>query len=322
LTQVQAGTYAVAMMRRIVLHGHRGARGLFPENTLVGFAGALAIGVDAIELDVGVTADGVVVVTHDPRLNPDITRIGRGAWLNAPGPAIRELRAAELAGCDVGRIRPGSGYATAHPDQVPYDGAGIPTLADVLRLDSRTSFNIELKTFPFHPELAVDGAAMADAVVAVADAHGASARIIVQSFDWRGPRRLRRARPDIRLAWLTSSAFLASARIWWDGPHPADFCGSVVRAVAAEGGPTWGPDHADLTEESLAEAHALGLTVVPWTVNRPPDMRRLIRWGVDGLITDRPDLARLVLAEEGYPLPPSRRVEEIGSGRGAGEQRA
>ena len=81
-------------------------------------------------------------------------------------------------------------------------------------------FNIELKTFPWHPGLAVDGAAMADAVVAVADAHGAADRIIVQSFDWRGPRRLRRTRPDIRLAWLTSGRVLAGARTWWDGPHP------------------------------------------------------------------------------------------------------
>ena len=155
---------------------------------------------------------------------------------------------------------------------------------------------------------------MADAVAAVVDAHGAADRIIVQSFDWRGTRRLRRTRPEIRLAWLTSSAFLAGARTWWDGPHPADFGGSVARAVAAEGGPTWGPYYADLTEEILAEAHGLGLSVVPWTVNRPEDMRRLIRWGVDGLITDRPDLARGVLAEAGYPLPPSRRTEEIGGG--------
>ena len=201
-----------------------------------------------------------------------------------------------------------------HPDQVPHDGATIPTLADVLRIDPPVRFNIELKTFPWHPGLAVDGAAMADAVVAVADAQGAADRIIVQSFDWRGPRRLRRTRPDIDLAWLTSAALLAGARIWWDGPHPADFGGSVARAVAAEGGRTWGPEHDDLTEETLAEAHALGLRVVPWTVNRPEDMRRLIRWGVDGLITDRPDLARAVLAEAGYPLPPSRRVEEIGGG--------
>ena len=302
------------MMRRIDLHGHRGARGLFPENTMGGFAGALAIGVDAIELDVAVTADDVVVVTHDPRLNPDITRTRNGDWLAAPGAVIRSLRAADLAGYDVGRIRPDSAYATLHPDQMPHDGATIPTLADVLRINPLASFNIELKSFPWHPGLAVDGAAMADAVVAVADAQSAAERIIVQSFDWRGPRRLRRARPDIRLALLTSATFLPGARIWWDGPHPADFGGSVARAVAAEGEFTWGPDHADLTEEDLAEAHALGLRVVPWTVNRPADMRRLIRWGVDGLITDRPDLARTVLAEAGYPVPPSRRTEEIGRG--------
>ena len=67
----------MAMIRRIDLHGHRGARGLFPENTMAGFAGALAIGVDVLELDVAMTADDVVVVTHDPRLNPDITRTSR-----------------------------------------------------------------------------------------------------------------------------------------------------------------------------------------------------------------------------------------------------
>jgi glycerophosphoryl diester phosphodiesterase len=307
-------------MRRIELHGHRGARGLLPENTLASFAGALAIGVDAIELDVAMTADGIVVVTHDPRLNPDITRTASGAWLDAPGPAVRALRAADLARYDVGRIRPGSGYAVAYPDQSPRDGARIPALAEVLRLDPRVTINIELKTFPRDPGLAVDGAAMADAVVAVADAAGAAGRIIVQSFDWRGPRRLRRTRPEIRLAWLTSSAVLTDARCWWDGPDPADFGGSVPRAVAAEGGPTWAPAYADLTEESLAEARALGLKVVPWTVNQPDEMRRLIRWGVDGLITDRPDLARGVLEGEGCELPPSRGVQEIGAGRGVGEQ--
>jgi glycerophosphoryl diester phosphodiesterase len=304
----------MAMMPRIDLYGHRGARGLFPENTLVGFAGALAIGVDVLELDVAVTADDVVVVTHDPRLNPDITRTRDGIWLNAPGAAIRSLRAAELAGYDVGRIRPDSSYATLHPVQMPHDGATIPTLAEVLRIDPLVRLNIELKTFPWHPDLAVDGVAMADAVAAVADAHGAADRIIVQSFDWRGPRRLRRTRPEIDLAWLTSAASMASARSWWDGPLPADFGGSAVRAVAAEGGRTWGPEHDGLTEEALSEAHSLGLRVVPWTVNRPDDMRRLIRWGVDGLITDRPDLARAALSESGYPVPPSRRVEKVRSG--------
>lgn len=285
------------MMHRVELHGHRGARGLFPENTLAGFAGALGFGVDALELDVAVTADGEVVVTHDPRLNPDITRDSKGNWLAAPTPAINSLSAAEVSAFDVGRIRPGTAYAQAFPDQAAQDGATIPRLVDVLRLDARARFNIELKSFPLHPSLTIDGASMARAVVALADSCHAIGRIIVQSFDWRGPRLLRRTRPAIRLAWLTSAATLLAARTWWDGPDPSDYGGSIPRAVAAEGGSTWGPDYRDLTRDSLAEAHALGLRVVPWTVNRPDDMRRLIGWGVDGLITDRPDLARSVLTK-------------------------
>src|SRR5262245_59495663 len=117
------------MVRKIELQGHRGARGLFPENTLIGFAGALAIGVDVLELDVGMTADDVVVVTHDSRLNPQITRTGQGAWLTDPGPLVRALRATELAGYDVGRIRPGTSYAEQFPEQRPHDGATIPALA-------------------------------------------------------------------------------------------------------------------------------------------------------------------------------------------------
>jgi glycerophosphoryl diester phosphodiesterase len=287
----------VAMGHRIELHGHRGARGLLPENTMVGFAGALRIGVDALELDVGVTADAVVVVTHDPRLNPDLTRDRNGNWLSAPTPAIRSLRAAALSDYDVGRIRPGSTYAAEYPDQAPQDGSRIPRLAEVLRIDPVVRFTIELKSWPLHPELTMSGAEMAEAVVDVVKSSGASDRSIVQSFDWRGPRHLRRTRPGVQVSWLTSAATLMAARAWWDGPDPSDFGGSVPRAVAAEGGPMWGPDFRDLTEDSLAEAHALGLKVVPWTVNRPQDMHRLIRWGVDGLITDRPDLARYALAK-------------------------
>jgi glycerophosphoryl diester phosphodiesterase len=285
-----------AMKRSIELHGHRGARGLYPENTLVGFAGALAIGVDTLELDVAMTLDDVVVVSHDPALNPDITRTLDGAWLARHGPRIRTLRAGELAGYDVGRIRPGSAYAAAFPDQAPRDDAYIPLLKEVLRIDPDVKFDIELKTFPSQPEVTVDGATMAVAVLAVADATGTSGRITMQSFDWRGPRHVRRTRPGIRLAWLTRAAMLPRARVWWDGPDPSDYGGSVPRAVAAEGGPIWGPEHVDLTEESLAEAHGLGLLVIPWTVNWPDDMHRLIGWGIDGLITDRPDLARAVMA--------------------------
>ncbi len=297
------------MCSNFVLIGHRGARGLFPENTCEGFAQALALGIDGIELDVGVTADGVPVVCHDPALNPDLVRTADGRWLASPGPLIRSLTAAQLVHYDVGRVRRGSGAAIASPAQVPHDGARIPRLDEVLeRFD--TQFVIELKTLPDRPEWTVPTVEMAERVATVVEAAGAAPRVRIESFDWRGPRHLRRTRPELRLAWLTRRATVAAARLWWDGPSPADYGSSVPRAVAAEGGgrggDVWAPDHVDLTAELVAEAHELGLAVLPWTVNRPEDMARLISWGVDGLVTDRPDLARAVMAGAGFTLPRAR----------------
>jgi glycerophosphoryl diester phosphodiesterase len=108
-------------------------------------------------------------------------------------------------------------------------------------------------------------------------------------------RHLRWNRPGVARSWLTCARTVSAAPLWWDGDGVGRHSGSIPRAVAAEGGPVWGPDHVGLDEQQVAEAHALGLEVVPWTVNRPEDMARLIAWGVDGLITDRPDLARHVL---------------------------
>jgi glycerophosphoryl diester phosphodiesterase len=287
------------MNRPCVIIGHRGARGLFPENTLEGFAATLALGVDVLELDVALTADGVVVVTHDPALNPNLTRDVNGAWLQAPTPLVRSLRAADLSTYDVGRLQPGTAYAALHPDQIPRDGARIPTLDAVVRLDPSVRFIIELTTFPGEPGRSAAGADLADAVLAVADAVGVTPRVTVEGFDWRGARHLRASRPDLRLAWLTRAETVRDAATWWGGPVPADFGGSVPRAVAAEGGPVWAPDHHDLTGALIDEAHALGLQVIPWTVNEPADMRRLIGWGVDGLVTDRPDRAQAVMAAPG-----------------------
>jgi glycerophosphoryl diester phosphodiesterase len=289
------------MALKCVIQGHRGARWLFPENTVEGFVRAMALGVSGFELDVGVSADGVVVVSHDLALNPDITRGPDGAWLALPTPLMRALSFAELARLDVGRIRPGSATAARFPDQLPIDGARIPSLAAVLAATGHASrgqaaLTIELKTDPTRPAASVAGVAMADAVMAVVDAAGAARRVTLESFDWRGPRHLRRTRPEVDCALLTAPETVGAARSWWDGPHPSDFGGSVPRAVAAEGVGTWAPDHAALAQDDIDEAHGMGLAVLPWTVNEPAAMRRLLAWGADGLITDRPDLALRVLA--------------------------
>lgn len=298
------------------LQGHRGARGLAPENTLEGFAVALSLGVTTLEMDTGVTADGVVVVMHDPTLNPDITRGPDGAWLSPPGPAVRSLTLAELQRHDVGRIRPGTRYAATFPDQVPADGARVPTLEAVLALAASASptvrFNIETKVFPTRPELTVTPEAMAEAVAAVIDRAGITGRAVVQSFDWRSLAWLRDNRPSLARSYLTSQSGgydTVSSRgglpsPWLGGLDAEAHGNSAPRLVVAAGGTIWSPNFRDLTEERVAEARRLGLTVLPWTVNDAPTMERLIGWGVDGIITDRPDILRAVMAARGMALPP------------------
>ncbi len=207
-----------------------------------------------------------------------------------PGPLIRSLTEAELAVYDVGRLRPGSDYSASFPDQQPIDGARIPRLADVLALPGAPRLTVELKTFPDHPEWTADPVTMATATLAVLDGAGATARAMLESFDWRCLHFLRRARPDVRLGWLTRASLGPATRLWWDGCEPADYGGSVPRAVAAQGGTTWLPEWCDLTRDQVEEAHDLGMRVVAWTVNQVADAGRLASWGVDGLISDRPDL--------------------------------
>jgi glycerophosphoryl diester phosphodiesterase len=154
------------IMRSFQLLGHRGARGLFSENTVAGFAAAFALGVDAVELDVAMTADGVPVVSHEPALRPEITRGPDGHWLETPGPLLHALRFAELRRFDVGGIRPGSSYAAEFPVQAPQDGAHIPSFEEAVSI-APGRFLAELKTFPDRPEITAPAVALAEATVAV-----------------------------------------------------------------------------------------------------------------------------------------------------------
>ena len=209
----------------------------------------MALGVDAIELDVAVTADGVAVVFHDVALHGDIARGPDGAWLDGEGPLIRSLGLAELARFDVGRLRPGSAYAALYPAQVPCDGARVPTLLETFAATAPVRIDAELKTEPGRPEATVSPAEMAERVLAVAAEAGGLGRLDVRSFDWRGLRHVRALRPDLGLTFLTNAASVAEAALWWDGPTPGDFGGSVPRVVAAEApGACWAPGYRDLTQ--------------------------------------------------------------------------
>lgn len=320
LSLTAAGLAGVACAPALAfdLQGHRGARGLAPENTLPAFNKALAIGVSTLELDVGVTRDGVVVVGHNPALEPDLVRAADGRFLAERGPTLHSLTFAQLQAFDVGRLRPGSRYAAQFPDQVPVDGTRMPRLAEVLALakargPAGLQLSIETKLTPQAPEATLAPAPFARAVINEIRAAGLATRSSIQSFDWRTLQEVQREAPEINTVYLSSqspnfntvaSAADGSASPWTAGFSLAEH-GSVPRLVKAAGGRIWSAHHASLSAELVQEAHALGLTVLAWTVNEPAQISRLLDLGVDGLISDRPDRVRAELQRRGLPLPPA-----------------
>ncbi len=307
------------------LQGHRGARGLAPENSLPAFAKALAIGVSTLELDVGISADRQVVVSHDLRLSPSLVRGAAGAWLQQPTPALNQLPLARLQQFDVGRIAPNSRYARRFPEQVGEDGVRIPTLAQVVALtkrlgNHRVRFNIETKLRPDQPDETVPVGDFVDLLLAVIRQVGIADRASIQSFDWRSLRRVQRDAPNIPTVYLTAQqrwldnlqAGQPGASAWTAGFDIDAHGGSVPALVKAAGGSIWSPYYRELDSEQLQKAHALGLKVIVWTVNEDWRMAELIDLGVDGIITDYPDRLRAVMAEKGLPLPAAAALPKAG----------
>ncbi|WP_439938507.1 glycerophosphodiester phosphodiesterase family protein [Nocardia sp. N13] len=268
------------------LQAHRGGAGLWPENTLEAFGRALALGVSTLELDVHLTAEDDVVVAHDPAL-ADARRIRELTRADLPPtmPLLRQV-AALLEDRDAAPVRVNL--------EIKYDAL------DAARLTSREAF-----------------------VAKVVDAlriDGLVGRTSIQCFDWGVLDRVGDAEPALARNLLVSPKYLKPGD---DGPSPwfdgltvdADF----VRTAAAQGFTAISPIHGSpflsgvddpayepfATEALIADAHAAGLTVIPYVVDDAPTMRHLVRAGADGLITNHPELLREVLAAEGLELPES-----------------
>lgn len=293
------------------LQGHRGARGLLPENTLPAFERALKLGVTTLEMDTAVTADGVVVISHDPVLNADMVRGPDGQWLTQPV-VIRNITYAQLQQYDVGRLRPGSNYARTFSQQQPIDGTRMPKLAEVFELIKRlkadhVQFDIETKMDLRNPANTLEPEPFVEAVVKVIREHGLEDRVMVQSFDWRTLQVLRKVEPRIRTVYLTTQSPRGSNL---DSPvATAGFTlaqhGSVPGMVKAAGGHVWSPNFQALTAEGVKQGQAMGLKVIPWTVNEEADIARVLDLGVDGIISDYPDRVRKVMQAKGMKLPPA-----------------
>jgi len=296
--------------KKIDIIGHRGAAGLAPENTLSAFQRACEIGVDAVELDVLLTADNKIAVHHDYILKPETTRTPDGEWLNRPGSLIKDLTLANLKTYDVGRLKPGTRYSRRYPAQQPVDGERIPTLGEVISLlkakcDPATQLWVEIKTNPEKPDLTPAPGIVADAVVMLLRLQNFTERVRILSFDWRALMHIQKLEPEIPTVYLSLEgrslnnikAGRPGASPWMAGLDIDDFSGSIPQAVKAAGGRYWAPYYKHLTYDLLNEAHELGIQVYVWTSDKRSDMVRLIEMGVDGIITNRPDILRSILCE-------------------------
>jgi len=258
---------------RILVHGHRGARAIYPENTIPAFEYAIKIGADVLEMDVAVTKDNVLVISHDPHINPEICKGPH------PGVAIHELTLAELHGYDCGALK------NPHfPKQQPVPGTRIPTLDEVLNLSrgNDVQFNIETKSFPDHPELTPTPDVFARMLLDVIRKHQLDSRVIVQSFDFRTLHAMKRLAPNIRLSAL------------WEG----DARPFVDIARDGEAG-IISPLFKLVTPQHVKSAHDAKIQVVPWTADTPTDWQMLIDAGVDAIITDDPAALIAYMKEKG-----------------------
>jgi len=291
------------------LEGHRGARGLRPENTLPAFAKALQIGVTTLELDTGVTKDGAVVVSHERRIATLECRDTGG--YHYVGQLVKDLTLAQIKTLDCGTrtpANPATDPFVGTQESVP--GTKMPTLAEVFELADRygaddVQFNIETKLDPKLPGDTVDPAALVRAVTGVISAHGKTQRSLLQSFDWRTLVESKQVLPSLRTVALAQLPTIYPGTPWTAGvPIGADaWSGGLAKAVKSIGARVLSPRFVDLNDSLIAAAKKQGLLVIPWTVNDAPTMGTLIDRGVDGIISDYPNVLREVVAAKGLKLP-------------------
>ena len=291
----------------IDIQAHRGGRDLYPENTLTAFRHAASLGVRTLELDTALTADDVVVISHDPYLSNKLVRDSEGEYVSEyPKILIKDLSYEELLTYKVGKINPSSSYARSHKTQKPVENEHIPTLSELFEAMDELNYhdicyNIEIKSYPEFPQYTKKVSALVDKLMAVINAYGKEAYCSIQSFDWSSLQIIQEHYPQMKTACLTAKGLKFEGRTfnfklneagpspWLAGFDTDDYptCSDIVAAFGAD---IVSPYYKDITKRDVDRAHELGLKIIPWTVNKTDKMEELISWGVDGIITDRPDL--------------------------------
>ncbi len=285
----------------IYVQGHRGARGVMPENTLEGFEYALSLGVQSLELDVLMTQDNILVATHNNYLHPDTTRNSAGAWIQSDQLSVHNLTWQQLKDFNVGACRPTSEYQQRFNNQRSLQKAAIPALADLFQLLQRPEnksawLNIEIKSDPINLGHTASVSLYVMRLIEVIEQFCMQQRVVVQSFDWNLCLEMQRVAPHIATSYLTSVGpedAYGNNNIYpdsvWMGPLAnAHLQSSLPEVIANAGGKMWAPYFDNLTSEEMTIARQLGLITYAWTVNELDDVDAMIAIGVDGIITDYP----------------------------------
>ncbi|MCL1077058.1 hypothetical protein L2734_02515 [Parashewanella spongiae] len=309
---------------KIDIYAHRGFRALAPENTLIGYETTLNLGVDVVDIDVNMTKDGVLVATHDYKLNPQSTKDKFGKWINLPI-AVRSLTLKQLQTFTVGELKTNSRLKKMYPYRVDKKHIIIPTLEQVIDFVQANKqrpirFQIEMKTDPTIRNITVAPKVMAKALAKVINHKQITANTEVQAFEWAALLELKKLVPKVKTAFLSSQSYspyshadqvsIGDGYLWTAPLKAADFSFNYPQMVHKLNGDLWEPFEMELTKKALNEAQSLGIKIVTWgwTEQQGTDfnyakIQQLMCWGVDGIITDRPDILRGMLVSHGFPVP-------------------
>ncbi|MBC8215533.1 MAG: glycerophosphodiester phosphodiesterase [Candidatus Marinimicrobia bacterium] len=304
-------------VRTLDVQGHRGARGLRPENTLAGFEYAIVLGVTTLELDIGISADGVVIVTHNPSIHGDLCLNLDGTQISTDslghGPLIRDLTLDKIKEYDCGSLNPEQARFS-EPPRVNIPGEKMPTLKEVFDLirkkENDVSLNIEMKVDPRY-NVTISDSEFVKIVVGFIRREGMTHKVHLQSFNWRTLEMVKKIAPEIRTAALLGTGSYEPVNDtvpspWLNEIHFYNTDGTALgilkeaKAYVDIFSPSWHlivPEDTLYLHSSVNEIQQAGFPVIPWTVNLQKDMKRLIHLGVDGIITDYPDSLIGVLDE-------------------------
>ena len=278
----------------IKIYGHRGARGVLPENTLESFEYLFENNIRAYETDILISKDNIPVITHDFKLDPSYTKDVNGNWIEDENIKIIDLTYEEILKYDVGTLNKLSRYGRKFINQKSLDNQKIPKLSDLLKLSSDNKFddlliNLEIKSTPIEEGLTPSPEEMVKIVIDEVGRSNLSDKIIYSSFDWRVLREIKERDPKIPRAHLTSGA---KGKIYDKSPWldftPLHSEVELPKLIKALGGSAWHPNYKDVNKEIIEISRNEGLPVNVWTVNKEQDMLRMIDYGVDGIMTDYP----------------------------------